>query len=90
MSLLDAADALDILAAGRVPDRDPVIAGAQALESLHWQGQMDRDLEDARVALQLLAISGPLESNQIGRRRAALLADVVRRFATEVSNRNTD
>jgi hypothetical protein len=82
MSLLDAANALDALAAGRVPDRTPVMAGALALDRL---SRDDRDLVEARIALQLLTVSGPFESNQIGCGKAALLAAAVRRIAAEAS-----
>jgi hypothetical protein len=83
VSLIDAAFALDDLASGRVPDRSQLIAGAFALDALYGQRQIDRDLEEARIALRLLAAAGPLESNQVGPARAALLAALVRRAAEE-------
>jgi len=79
MSLLDAAHALEDLAAGRVPDRAQLIAGALAVDTLYKKGQTDRDLEDALIALQLLAIGSPFESHQLGRARASVLADELRR-----------
>lgn len=80
MTLLDAALALDDLAAGRVPDRPRLLAGALALDTLRLKGAADRDLLDAGAGLQILATGGVLDLDTQGRSRAAQLAAAIRRL----------
>jgi hypothetical protein len=79
--LLDAASVLEDQAAGRVPDRARVLSGALALDTLRGEGVADRDILDAAVGIQLLATGRGLELDEIGRARAAHLAEVVRKAA---------
>ena len=80
MSLLDAALALDELAAGGAPGHSHLIAGALALDTLMLRGIADRDLADAALGLKALATGGRLELDDVGRARAAALAAAVRRL----------
>jgi hypothetical protein len=82
MTLHDAAYALDELAAGRMPERARLIAGALALDSLRLQGEADRELLDAAAGVEMLATGGTLDLSAEGRARAALLAAAVRRVMT--------
>jgi hypothetical protein len=51
VTLLDAAYALDELAAGRAPDRARLLSGAQALDNVRVEGTpVDRDLMDAATS----------------------------------------
>ena len=76
--LANAAAALDDLAAGRVPDRARLIAGALALDTLRWSGVADRDILDAATGLTTLKTGGTLDLDAKGRARAAALAVAVR------------
>jgi hypothetical protein len=78
VALLDAALALDDLAAGRAPDRARLLAGALALDTLRRSGNPDRDLLDAVAALETLTTGGTLDLNETGRARAVALATAVR------------
>ncbi len=80
--LQDAASVLDAQADGRTPDRDQLIAGVFALDTLCRDGNVDRDLLDAAAGLRMLAESGELELDESGRDRAARLADAVRKVAS--------
>jgi hypothetical protein len=79
VTLLDAAYALDELAAGRAPDRARLLAGVQALDSLRVEGgPADRDLLDAATELHLVAGGATVDLTKRGRARAATWAEVVR------------
>lgn len=81
MTLLDAAYALDELAAGRAPDRTRLLAGARALDSVRVQGApADRALLDAANELHLVASGGTVDLTKRGRARAAAWAEAVRRL----------
>lgn len=81
MNIVDAADVLDDLAAGRTPDRAKLIAGALALQTLVQQGRASRDILDAAAGIETVATGGNLELVASGRERAAALAIVVRNAA---------
>ena len=81
MSLLDAAYALDEIAAGRTPDRARLLAGALALDTLKHQGKADRDVLDAGAGLEAIATGGSLDLDEAGLRRAHALAQAVRQAA---------
>lgn len=76
--LLDAAAVLEDLAAGLQPDRNRLVAGAQALETMHADHPSWRDMTDASFGVQALAAGGALDLDQKGRARAARLAEVIR------------
>jgi hypothetical protein len=81
VTLLDAAYALDELAAGRTPDRARLLAGVQALDSVRVEGTpADRDLLDAATELHLVARGATVDLTKRGRARAAAWADAVRRI----------
>jgi hypothetical protein len=82
MTLHDAAYALDDLAAGRMPERARLVAGALALDSLRLRGEADRELLDAASRLEVLATGGTLDLSADGRAGAALWAAAVRRAMT--------
>lgn len=81
MSIVDAADVLDDLAAGRTPDRAKLIAGALALHTIVQQGRASRDILDAAAGIETVATGGILELEASGRERAAVLAIVIRNVA---------
>lgn len=81
MTLLAAATALDALAAGLEPARGDVISGALILQTLVHKGQADRDLQDAALGLEAVATGRPLNLDQAGRARAAILAKKARDLA---------
>ena len=82
MTLLDAAYALDELAAGRAPDRARLLAGSRALDSVRGEGTTaDRDLLDAAAELHLVAAGATVDLTKRGRARAAAWAAVVRRLS---------
>ncbi|MGT2429059.1 hypothetical protein ACU4HD_10780 [Cupriavidus basilensis] len=66
--LLDAAAVLEDLAAGLQPDRNRLVAGAQALETMHADHPSWRDMTDASFGLQALAAGGALDLDQKGAR----------------------
>jgi hypothetical protein len=81
-ALQDAAAALEALAACRTPDRTiALLVAAQRLHSLCTCGPADRELLDAAAGLRTLATGGALALDDIGRRRAAVLAAHVRNLA---------
>jgi hypothetical protein len=82
MALLDAAVALDDLAAGRAPDRARLLAGVLALDTLRRAGGADRDMLDAAAALEAIAAGGALGLNETDRARAGRLAAAVRALAS--------
>jgi|GEM_PF-4892149 len=73
-----AVSALESLAAGGLPDRAVLLAGALALDSLCAWGAPSRDVLDAATGLKILARGGTLDLNSDGRKRALMLAEVVR------------
>lgn len=81
IGLLDAASVLEDQASGRAPDRTRVLSGALALDTLCRNGSADRDVLDAAAGLQQLATGRGLELDEIGRARAARLAQMIRRVA---------
>lgn len=76
--LTNAAEVLDALAAGGVPDRRQVLAGALALTNLLIRVTPDRELIDAAAGLDALATGRKLDLNDEGRARTARLAARVR------------
>ncbi len=83
MTLLDAAYALDELAAGRTPDRARLLAGARALDGVRAEeASIDRDLLDAATELHLVAGGATVDHTKRGRARAAVWAEAVRRIGT--------
>ena len=88
--LEDAAIALDALAAGMVPDRARVIAGALAMDTLilFWRWA-SRDLLDAAAGRRVIATGGSLDLDEAGRRRARHLAEAVRECAPAAPPTNT-
>ena len=58
MSLLDAAYALDELAAGRFPDPDRTLRGLLALDPLLLASGREQALHDAAATLELLVATG--------------------------------
>jgi hypothetical protein len=83
MTLLDAAYALDELAAGRTPDSARLLAGALALDRARVEGTAaDRDLLDAAAELHLVAAGATVDLTKRGRARAAAWAGIVRRLST--------
>jgi hypothetical protein len=72
-----AAQALEALAEGRVPEQSSVLAGALALKSLAFR-TTGRDIFDAASGLETLATGGTLDLNSAGRERAGKLAEIVR------------
>jgi hypothetical protein len=79
MSLLDAAYALDELAAGRSPDRKRLLAGAQALDKACTHS-VDQELLGAAAELNLVAAGGTVNLAKRGRTRAEDWAAAVRRL----------
>jgi hypothetical protein len=81
VTLLDAAYALDELAAGRAPDRARLISGARALDNVRVEGvPADRELLDAANELYLVADGATIDLTKRGRGRAAAWAEAVRRI----------
>ena len=76
--LNSAAEVLDALAAGGVPDRLQVLAGALALTNLCMRVTLDRELIDVAAGLDALATGRKLDLDEAGRARAAKLAARVR------------
>ena len=74
----EAADVLDTLAAGRIPDRGALLAAALTLA--HCNDTI-RDMLDAAAGLEMWAKGGTLDLDPVGRERAAKLAQIVREAA---------
>jgi hypothetical protein len=82
VTLLDAAYALDELAAGRTPDRARLLAGVRALDRVRLEGApADRDLLDAATELNLVAGGATVDRTKRARARAAAWAEAVRRIS---------
>jgi hypothetical protein len=79
--LLEAAYALEEQAAGRVPVRERLVAGALVLDKLRQRGQLDRELLGAAHGLNIVATGGTLELDSKLRQRAGVLARAVRALA---------
>ncbi|CAG9167282.1 hypothetical protein LMG23992_00770 [Cupriavidus laharis] len=82
--LLDAADSLDELAAGRQPEPAKVAAGAAALERVHADFPGWRDVGDAFFGLKALAGGSAMDLDANGRQRAGRLADIVRSLLDQI------
>ncbi|CAG2155894.1 hypothetical protein [Cupriavidus numazuensis] len=82
--LLDAADSLDELAAGRQPVPARVAAGAAALERIHADYPGWRDVGDALFGLKALADGCAMDLDANGRQRAGRLADIVRSLLDQI------
>ncbi|AQV97556.1 hypothetical protein BJN34_27215 [Cupriavidus necator] len=82
--LLDAAMALEDLAAGNTPAAAQVTAGAAALEKIHADFPGWRDVGDALFGLKALAGGSGMALDVKGRQRAARLADVVRSLIDQI------
>jgi hypothetical protein len=81
VTLLDAAYALDELAAGRIPDRARLLEGVRALDGVRVKGvPADRELLDAATELHLVAGGATVDLTKRGRARAAAWAEAVRRI----------
>ena len=78
MPLNEAADVLESLPAGRVPDRSALLSAALIVGNLCHRDGADRALKDAAAGLETLATSGTLDLDVTGRARAAKLAALVR------------
>ena len=78
MSLQDAADSLDDLAAGKHSEQSRVLAGALALDTFCQTNSVDRDLLDAATGLQMIGTGGTLDLDSVGRAQAAAFALRVR------------
>ena len=78
--LVDAAKSLDALAAGIKPNRAEVISGALALNTLPVANRVRNDLQLAAMGLDILAISGNLDLDDVGRCYAGKLAEAVRKL----------
>jgi hypothetical protein len=78
MTIADAVYALGEQAAGREPNRARLLAGALALSKAVAHGIADRDVLDAAAGLELVATGRSFTLDEIGRRRAAALAETVR------------
>ncbi|MBP0632500.1 MULTISPECIES: hypothetical protein [unclassified Cupriavidus] len=82
--LLDAASALEDLAAGNVPAAAQVAAGAAALEKIHADYPGWRDVGDALFGLKALASGSGMDLDANGRQRAGRLADIVRSLIDQI------
>lgn len=82
--LLDAATALDDLAAGEKPEPAQVAAGAAALEKIHADFPAWRDVGDALFGLKVLAGGSGITLDIKGRQRAGRLADIVRSLIDQI------
>lgn len=82
--LLDAAMALEDLAAGNMPAAAQVAAGAAALEKIHADYPAWRDVGDALFGLKAIASGCGMELDAKGRQRAERLADIVRSLIDQI------
>ncbi|KWR92001.1 hypothetical protein [Cupriavidus sp. IDO] len=82
--LLDAAAALDDLAAGNQPVPAQVVAGAAALERVYADYPGWRDVGDALFGLKALASGCGMDLDARGRQRAGRLADIVRSLLDQI------
>ena len=81
MTLLDAAYALDELAAGRTPDRARLLAGVRALDKVRAEDTAAvAHLLEAAAELHLVADGGTVNLTNNGRARCKVLAAAVRRL----------
>ncbi|AGW93610.1 MULTISPECIES: hypothetical protein [Cupriavidus] len=82
--LVDAAMALEDLAAGNMPAAAQVAAGAAALEKIHADYPAWRDVGDALFGLKAIASGCGMELDAKGRQRAERLADIVRSLIDQI------
>ena len=80
MTLLDAAYALDQLAAGQIPELEATLRGLLSLDLLLLEVNCEQDIRDASATLELL-VAGvtPNFLTAGGRDRAKAMADAVRK-----------
>jgi hypothetical protein len=79
---LDAAYALDEIAAGRTPDRARLLAGVRAFDKVRVEETAAvRELLDAAAELHLVADGGTVDLTKNGRDRSKVLAAAVRRLS---------
>ena len=80
MSLLDAANVLDELNDGRIPELDQAVRGLLALDPLLLHGGCEQALHDAAATLELLVATGGTIGLYVSARlRVGAMADAVRR-----------
>ncbi|WP_454753005.1 hypothetical protein [Cupriavidus necator] len=82
--LVDAAMALEDLAAGNMPAAAQVAAGVAALEKIHADYPAWRDVGDALFGLKAIASGCGMELDAKGRQRAERLADIVRSLIDQI------
>ena len=75
--LNEAADVLDLLAAGRVPERSALLPAALIVSNLCHHDGADRALKDAAARLETLATGGTLDLDATVCARAAKVAALV-------------
>jgi hypothetical protein len=76
LALMDAADALEMLAAGGVPERSDLLSATRALNTYARQSGANGDVNDAVVELGIFAAGAKLDG--MARARAAFLAAALR------------
>ena len=69
---------LDALGAGRTPDPTDVLNAALILSTYCQRPDVTRDMLDAAAGLERLAAGRTLDLDEVGRRRAAALAQIGR------------
>jgi hypothetical protein len=80
MTLLDAANALDEVAAGRAPDPMQVVRGLHALDPLLERAGCEEILREAAATLELIVANGASNGlSSAARLRARAMASAVRR-----------
>lgn len=77
--LQEAAAVLDAMGAGRTPDPTDVLNAALILYTYCQRAEVTQDMLDAAAGLEIMATGGTLDLDEVGRRRATALAQVVRR-----------
>ena len=77
--LQEAAAVLDAMGAGRTPDPTDVLNAALILNTYCQRAEVTQDMLDAAAGLEIIATGGTLDLDEVGRRRATALAQVVRR-----------
>jgi hypothetical protein len=83
VTLLDAAYALDEIAAGRMPHRARLFAGVRALDKVRVEETAAvRELLDAAAELHLVADGDMVDLTQNGRARSKVLAAAARRLSS--------
>ena len=77
--LQEAAAVLDALGAGQPLNRTDVLNAALILNTYCQRAEVTQDMLDAAAGLEIIATGGTLDLDEVGRRRATALAQVVRR-----------